>query len=159
MILLRKRVCSLQTKIKKFSELTLHQYHYLMANRVAVFVVEQACPYQEIDAIDMQAYHFWLEDEQANLLAYARVYSEEQLVHFGRVLVKKKERGKGLGKELVRQIIEWIQVYFPGEKMHIEAQTYLYNFYTSFGFEAVSEEYLEDGIPHINMEKNDYATS
>ncbi|GMA44928.1 hypothetical protein GCM10025853_23850 [Tetragenococcus halophilus subsp. halophilus DSM 20339] len=48
---------------------------------------------------------------------------------------------------------------FSRGKMHIEAQTYLYNFYTSFGFEAVSEEYLEDGIPHINMEKNDYATS
>lgn len=143
----------MQTKIKKFSELTLEQYHRLLKARIAVFVVEQACAYQEVDDIDLTATHFWFENDQEEIIAYARIYSGEQTIHFGRVLVPKKERGKGLAKSLIQQVIEWIQFQFPEKKIHIEAQTYLRYFYTSFGFMVISEEYLEDGIPHIDMEK------
>ncbi|GAA3016089.1 GNAT family N-acetyltransferase [Tetragenococcus solitarius] len=143
----------MQTKIKKFSELTLLEYHHLMKERVAVFVVEQSCPYQEIDDIDLESFHFWLENDKKEIIAYARIYQDEQAVHFGRVLVKKEARKHGWGRQLVKQVIEWIEQEFPGKTLHIEAQTYLQNFYASFGLRIVSEEYLEDGIPHIDMEK------
>lgn len=143
----------MQKKIKKFSELTLLEYHQLMKARVAVFVVEQACPYQEIDDIDLEAFHFWLENDEKEMIAYARIYQKEQSVHFGRVLVKKEVREHGIGRQLVKKIIEWVEQVFRGKTLHIEAQTYLQNFYASFGLRTVSEEYLEDGIPHIDMEK------
>jgi len=142
-----------QTKIKKFSELTLEQYHRLLKARIAVFVVEQACAYQEVDDIDLTAIHFWFEKDQEEIVAYTRIYSDAQAIHFGRVLVPKKERGKGLAKLLVQQVTEWIQLQFPGKKIHIKAQTYLRYFYASFGFTVISEKYLEDGISHIDMEK------
>lgn len=143
----------MQKKIKKFPELTLLEYHHLMKLRVAVFVVEQECPYQEIDDIDLESYHFWLENDEKEIIAYARIFQDEHAVHFGRVLVKKEARQHGVGRQLVQQIIEWVEQAFPGNALHIEAQTYLQNFYASFGLRAVSEEYLEDGIPHIDMEK------
>ena len=51
-------------QIKAFSELTTVEYHRLLEMRVAVFVVEQNCPYQEIDAIDLEATHFWYRYER-----------------------------------------------------------------------------------------------
>lgn len=143
----------MRKRIKKFPELTLVEYHHLMKLRVAVFVVEQECPYQEIDDIDLESYHFWLENDGKEIIAYARIFQDEHAVHFGRVLVKKEARKHGVGRQLVRQVIEWIEQAFPGNTLHIEAQTYLQNFYASFGLRVVSEEYLEDGIPHIDMEK------
>ncbi|WP_028790298.1 GNAT family N-acetyltransferase [Tetragenococcus muriaticus] len=142
----------MRTKIKNFNELTLLEYHQLMELRVSVFVVEQNCPYQEIDDIDLTAFHFWLEN-QNDMLAYARVYQKQQKIHFGRVLVKKEERKKGLGKQLIQQLIEWIERRFPEKTIYIEAQAYLREFYTNFGFQVVSEKYLLDGISHIDMQK------
>ncbi|GEQ49589.1 GNAT family acetyltransferase [Tetragenococcus koreensis] len=151
MILERKN--NMQTKIKKFSDVTLQEYHQLMKARVAVFVVEQACPYQEVDDIDLEAIHFWLENDKNEIIAYARIYHDEQAVHFGRVLVKKEERGKGFGRQLIQLVMEWINQEFPEETLHIEAETYLQDFYASFDFQAISDEYLLDGISHIAMEK------
>ncbi|AYW47746.1 GNAT family N-acetyltransferase [Tetragenococcus osmophilus] len=142
----------MQTKIKKFNDLTLLEYHQLMKIRTSVFVVEQNCPYQEVDDVDLTAFHFWLEN-QKEMVAYARVYQQQQTIHFGRVLVKKEERDKGLGKQLMQQLMGWIEQNFPEKIIHIEAQAYLQEFYTSFGFRAVSEKYLLDGISHIDMQK------
>ncbi|MDN6639500.1 MAG: GNAT family N-acetyltransferase [Tetragenococcus sp.] len=143
----------METKVKSFSDLTLAQYHQLMKMRVAVFVVEQACPYQEVDDIDLSAYHFWLENNSKEIIAYARIYQEDQTIHFGRVLVKKEERQQGLGRQLIQQLMEWVAQEFSERRLHIEAQSYLQSFYASFGFQPVSETYLLDGIAHIDMEK------
>ncbi|MCF1584686.1 GNAT family N-acetyltransferase [Tetragenococcus koreensis] len=143
----------MQTKVKKFSDLTLWEYHQLMKTRIAVFVVEQACAYQEIDDIDLEAIHFWLENDEKEIIAYSRIYQDEQAVHFGRVLVKEEARKNGLGRQLVQQTIEWIEQEFPEKMLHIAAEAYLQNFYASFGFQTVSDEYLMDGLYHIDMEK------
>jgi ElaA protein len=84
----------MQIRTKNFSELTTLEYHRLMEIRVAVFVVEQECAYQEIDAIDLEATHLWFADEADNVLAYARIYKEDNTIHFGRVLVAKEWRGQ-----------------------------------------------------------------
>lgn len=137
---------------KHFSELTTIEYHRLLAARVAIFVVEQECPYQEVDRTDLEAWHLWLEDEEGHLVAYARIY-QEATIHFGRVLVVKEYRQRGLGNRLVEEVLTWIHRYLPKQPIVIGAQAHLQAFYAQFGFEPISETYLEDDIPHIDMEK------
>lgn len=138
---------------KAFSELTTVEYHRLLETRVAVFVVEQNCPYQEIDAIDLEATHLWFADEAEHILAYARIYQEAETVHFGRVLVAKTMRQQQLGKKLLTEVMSFIEENYPQQPIEIGAQAHLQKFYGAFGFQPISEEYLEDGIPHIDMVK------
>ncbi|MGX7195884.1 GNAT family N-acetyltransferase [Enterococcus olivae] len=142
----------MERKKKDFSSLTLSEYHRLMTLRVAVFVVEQNCPYQEIDEIDPTAVHFWLEEDE-KILAYARIYQTNDLIHFGRVLVAPEARRQKLGTRLVQEVVDWIEEEYPGQTIEIGAQAHLQNFYGQFGFQTCSEEYLEDDIPHIDMKK------
>jgi ElaA protein len=121
--------------------------------RESIFVVEQQCPYQETDAMDLHSWHLVvsLHDEFS---AYARVvdpgikYDEPSI---GRVMTVKKFRNLKIGRSLMNEAICFTEQQFPGMDIKIGAQVYLKNFYKSLGFEAVSEQYDEDGIPHIDM--------
>ncbi|MBS0949544.1 GNAT family N-acetyltransferase [Weissella minor] len=136
--------------VKQTNELSAREVIEIMEARTAVFVVEQECPYQEVDADDYEALHVRLLKED-QLQAYARILVMQDGIHFGRVLVKQDARGNGYAQELIKAILETIQARFPGQPVMIQAQAYLLDFYASFGFEAISDEYLEDNIPHVDM--------
>lgn len=138
---------------KTFPELSTAELYQVMKARMDVFVVEQECPYEELDNCDQQAVHLFLKDNQ-KIAAYVRLlpkrttFSEASI---GRVLVTKKYRGNGYAKEIMQQAIAHITEQWNETVIKIQAQTYLRAFYASLGFEQISDEYLEDGIPHIDM--------
>ncbi|WP_314066245.1 GNAT family N-acetyltransferase [uncultured Vagococcus sp.] len=136
--------------IGKLTDLTLTQVVTIFKERIKVFVVEQNCPYQEIDEADEQATHIsiW---QGVELMAYSRVINRGDEVTFGRVIVVKDHRGKQLGRQIVTLAIAEIKKSFPNRPIRISAQAHLIEFYGSFGFKASSAEYLEDGIPHVDM--------
>ena len=136
--------------IKAFEELTARELHLIYRERTAVFVVEQNCPYQEVDDTDLVSIHLWKQAE-GNLLAYARLIPAADHLRIGRVLVPQGERTHGYGQELMRVVLGYAKTHFPGLPIHAQAQAYLQDFYASFGFRPVSEVYPEDGIPHIDM--------
>lgn len=143
----------METKVKKFQELNLEELYGILKVRSEVFVVEQNCPYLDPDGKDMECEHLMIR-ENGEILAYARIlkpgasYSESSI---GRVLVAEKARGRSLGKKLVQEAIDHITGVWKEEKIRISAQAYLLKFYNELGFRAVSEVYLEDDIPHIEM--------
>ncbi|MGN6450509.1 MAG: GNAT family N-acetyltransferase [Brucella intermedia] len=121
--------------------------------RVDVFVVEQKCSYPEIDGRDFEAFHLRILDGE-ELAASLRVLPPEQdgkPVKIGRVVVAPDYRGYKLGQRLMKEAIEFAQARFPGTAIELGGQSHLQKFYGSFGFEAISDEYLEDGIPHVDM--------
>jgi ElaA protein len=136
--------------IKSFEELTAKELHLIYKERTAVFVVEQNCPYQEVDDTDLVSIHFFKQLDD-RLLAYARLIPEPDSVRIGRVLVPQSERTHGYGQELMQIVLEYAKLHFPELPIHAQAQAYLQQFYASFGFRPVSEIYLEDDIPHIDM--------
>lgn len=140
------------TTITATSDLSSQQLLEILAARTRVFVVEQHCPYQEVDDADKTALHVTLR-QTGKLVAYARILPAPncQPVRFGRVLVAKEMRGMGLAKQLVATTLATIASRFPSQPVQIQAQAYLRQFYGSFGFVPVSDIYLEDGIPHIDM--------
>lgn len=137
--------------VKRFDQLTLDELYDIMELRVAVFVVEQTCPYPEIDGRDRGAYHVFLRDE-GGIQAYLRVLDRGVSfpeVSIGRVIAVK--RRQGLGTEILRAGIRTAVEKFGADAIRIEAQTYARSLYEKQGFRQVSEEFLEDGIPHIQM--------
>jgi ElaA protein len=139
--------------LKSFSELTALQLHKIYQLRAEVFVVEQNCPYQDVDDYDLASLHALILNEE-DLLAYARIIpptNERDEAKIGRVVVRKKERGKNLGRELMKYCIKQAREKFDCQMIVISAQTYLLDFYSSLGFKAEGEGYLEDGIPHQQM--------
>jgi len=137
-------------------DLTPFQIQEMFALRQEVFIVEQNCPYQDIDGKDEQAYHLlgW-QDEQ--LIATLRVFERYQPylnnASFGRVCTHQSVRNEGFGKLLISKALEFISENFPNQSVQIGAQCYLKDFYQAFGFKQVSEIYDEDGIEHILMLK------
>ncbi|WP_118788712.1 GNAT family N-acetyltransferase [Haemophilus haemolyticus] len=137
-------------QVKKFNELILTELHGIYAARVAVFVVEQNCPYQEVDEQDLHAHHVFLERD-GKVAAYCRLIPDDDGVHIGRVLVRSEYRAEKLGRKLVAFALEYATREFAGADVLAQAQLYLEKFYASFGFVTESDDYLEDGIPHIDM--------
>ena len=136
---------------KHFSELTAEELFDIYKVRTAVFVVEQNCPYQEVDDADKAAYHLYLKDEEG-IQAYLRVLPKGAVredVAIGRVLSVK--RRCGLGTAIMKAGIETAREKFAAERITIGAQVYAKKLYENLGFVQCSEEYLEDGIPHITM--------
>lgn len=137
--------------IKHFNELTNDELYDILKARVDVFVVEQKCPYPEIDGKDKNAYHIFLRDERG-ISAYLRVldrgvsFSEPAL---GRILTTR--RGEGLGALIVREGIRFAEEKLGAEKLRIEAQIYARGFYEKLGFRQCSEPFMDDGIEHIEM--------
>ncbi|WP_186576681.1 GNAT family N-acetyltransferase [Aquibacillus kalidii] len=139
--------------LKSFNELTTEELYKILKARVDVFVVEQACPYPEIDNHDQASYHLYLEDKQ-EIVAYSRLIPEKNIydqASIGRVLVSDKYRGQGFAKELMEKSIHIITNQWKVEEIKIHGQEYLRNFYGSLGFKEISEVYLEDNIPHVDM--------
>lgn len=135
--------------VKKFDELDIHELYKIMETRVAVFVVEQECPYPEIDGQDEGAMHLFIKDGNS-ILAYLRILERSDgVVHVGRVLTTK--RGGGLGKKVLQAGIETSWNVMNADKIYLEAQVYAKGFYENEGFEVSGEEFLEDGIPHVPM--------
>lgn len=137
--------------VKQFENLTTHELHDLLQARVSVFVVEQQCPYQEVDGKDLYSYHVYYKDN-GRIQAYARVVPAKEsgeMVTIGRVLSVK--RGCGLGKKIVQEGIRVAKEVLQANTIRIEAQSYAKGFYERSGFKQTSEEFLEDGIPHITM--------
>ena len=137
--------------VKAFSELTAEELFEIYRLRVSVFVVEQACPYQEVDCADKSAYHLWLQDEDG-IQAYARVLPPGAVfpdVSIGRVIAVK--RRCGLGSRIVSAAIHTAEKQFSAQHITIEAQSYAKPLYEKLGFVQTSKEFLEDGIPHIQM--------
>ncbi len=143
--------------IKKFEDLSLEELYRILQIRVEVFVVEQNCPYPEIDGKDKYCWHLYAE-EHGEILAYARLlppgisYEEAAI---GRVLVAGAYRGSGLGKELMEQSVVFLIDKMNYSSIRLQAQEYAEQFYSSFGFQRISEIYLEDNIPHVDMKKVD----
>lgn len=141
----------MQLVAKSFSQLTTDELFEIYRLRVAVFVVEQNCAYQEVDLTDKLSYHLWLESENA-IKAYLRVIPAgvvRKEVSLGRVIAV--ERNQGLGTEIVKHGIAFAKEQLGAEEIVIEAQTYVRSLYEKLGFKAESEEFLEDGIPHVRM--------
>lgn len=139
--------------LKTFSQLTADELYKILQVRVEVFVVEQACAYRELDDHDQTAFHlFAVEGEK--MAGYARILppgSTYNELSIGRVLVRKEFRGKGLATELMNRALNFVQENIKANCVKIQAQEYLLSFYRSFGFESVSEVYLDEGIPHVDM--------
>ncbi|MHA7844411.1 MAG: GNAT family N-acetyltransferase [Winogradskyella sp.] len=143
----------LEIKTKSFNELNTKELYDLLQLRSEVFVVEQDCVYQDIDGKDQKALHV-LGYKEDKLVAYTRIfkpgdYFEEASI--GRVVVKENQRQYGYGYDIMNTSIQAIQKHFKISEIRISAQTYLKRFYNNLGFKEVGKEYLEDGIPHVNM--------
>jgi len=138
---------------KSFSELTTLELYAILRLRTEVFVVEQNCVFQDMDNKDQHSRHLmgWIDNI---LVAYARIlpagisYTEPSI---GRVVSDPHYRGKGAGKELMKEAINRTIELCGKHSIRIGAQLYLKKFYGSFGFIPEGEIYLEDGIEHIEM--------
>ena len=138
-------------KIKTYRELSRDELYAIMALRISVFVVEQNCPYQELDGCDPEALHVWLEDEEG-IAAYLRILDrgvKSEHVTIGRVIARR--RRCGLGTRILREGIRAAKDRFGADAVYVEAQSYARGLYEKQGFRQISEEFLEDGIPHISM--------
>ncbi len=143
--------------ILQFTDLTPEDLYDLLRLRGDVFVVEQACPYADLDGRDRlpDTRHVWFRAEGGKMAACARILPlEDGEVRIGRVAVAQKLRGRGLAHELVEVALDEARRLWPDLPVRIAAQAYLEDFYRSHGFITVSQVYLEDNIPHIDMVLN-----
>ncbi|NVJ49659.1 MAG: GNAT family N-acetyltransferase [Gammaproteobacteria bacterium] len=138
----------------KYSELTRDQAVALFELRQNVFIVEQNCPFPDIDGLDPQATHL-LAWEGSQLVAYLRLFDQfapyQGRASIGRICTHPEHRGGGLGRELVMRGLQQIDDTLAAPETEIGAQLYLQKFYQSFGFVPCSDVYIEDGIDHIHM--------
>ena len=139
--------------IKKFDQLSADELYKILQARVDVFVVEQNCPYYELDGYDQTALHLWAEIDD-EVAAYCRIFAsgiKYEEASIGRVLTNKNFRGLNLGKILVKFALNTIEAQYKTSSVRISAQDYLLKFYGDFGFKDTGKTYLEDDIPHTEM--------
>lgn len=138
----------------RLDQLDALQWHEVAVLRQAVFIVEQTCPYPDLDALDPPSLHLLGRDAAGTLQAYLRLvpaglkYATPSL---GRILTAPTARGGGQGRALVREGLAGHARHYPGQANTIGAQAHLADFYRSLGFAPASEVYLEDEIPHLDM--------
>lgn len=136
---------------KYFDELTTTELYEILKARAEIFVVEQNCVYQDLDGIDYKSLHLFYECD-GKITAYMRAFvkdKEKRIVQLGRVLTLR--HGKGLGGKLLREGIAQVREKMNPTAIYIEAQCYAIGYYEKVGFQVCSEEFLEDGIPHVKM--------
>ena len=132
------------------ADLSAKEIHDLLRLRVDVFVVEQECPYPEVDGLDLlpSTTHLWLADD-AGPAASIRLLNGSDGLKIGRVVTRSDRRGERLAGRLMEAALQLI----GPSSSSLEAQSYLVNFYALFGFAVSGPEYIEDGIPHTPMQR------
>ena len=140
----------IDVRLASFDDLDRRTAYQLWQLRESVFVVEQACPYPDLDGRDLEpdTLHVWVEDEGAPV-GYLRVLEDDGAARIGRVLVAKSHRGRGIAEALMRAALGAIE----GRPSNLDAQSYLAHWYNRFGYEQTGPEFLEDGIPHVPMRR------
>ena len=141
----------MELNVKRFEELTNSELYEILKLRVDTFVVEQNCPYPELDDKDQAALHVFLRDEDG-IQAYLRVMDRgvnSEYVSIGRVIAVR--RRCGLGSRILEEGMKLAKEQFDADKVYLEAQVYARGLYEKHGFQQVSDVFLEDGIPHIKM--------
>jgi ElaA protein len=140
-------------EFKYFDELSLDELYNILQLRAEIFVVEQDCIYNDLDDLDKNAVHQFLKKD-GEIIAYSRLlkpgtrFSEYSI---GRVVVKQSERGIKVGIQMMNEAKNYILNKWGAKKIKVSAQKYLRKFYEDLGFTVITEEYLEDGIPHFGM--------
>jgi ElaA protein len=138
--------------IKTFKELSSEEIYKILKVRNDVFVVEQHCPYEDIDNVDQQSTHIFYLDDKNQIIAYLRAIPPEVKFNecsIGRVLTLK--RRAGYGTKLMEEAIKYLNEKYPFSNIKIEAQVYCLDFYKKLGFKVISKEFLDVGIPHVLM--------
>ena len=159
---------STQFSLKTFDELTSVDIYHILKARSQVFVVEQHCPYQDMDEVDFDCLHLVAHNNEA-LVGYCRIIPPEfnkmrsnlsvnpdprastVMSSIGRVLVLPSYRGQGLARQIMTEAIKYCRKKYGKKPIIILAQAYLLGFYQSFGFISEGDHYLEDGIEHVKM--------
>lgn len=140
-------------KIQTYNELTTEELYKIIQLRVSVFIVEQQSCYEDLDNHDQNSIHISYV-KNGEIFAYARLLPPGEkftMASIGRVITKQEVRGTGLGKEMIELALKTIEKEWPGSEIFIQAQQYLKAFYGSFGFKQVSEPYIYDSLPHLDM--------
>lgn len=144
----------LDWQIKYYTELSTNEFHDIIELRLRAFVVEQNCSYLDLDGKDKKCYHLICRDGMGNVVATARIlppglsYPE---VAIGRVVIDENIRGKGIGHILMEEAMKFSEAEFGNVAIRISAQKHLENYYNKHAFYTTGKEYLEDGIPHVEM--------
>ena len=144
----------MEWKIKRFDELTLNELYDILMLRSRIFVVEQKCAYQDVDGADRCSHQLFGYEPDGRLAGSLRILDPGQTFDepaIGRVAVEASLRGKGYARQMMERALSFMTEELGAKQIKIEAQVYLVEFYKSLGFRAVSESFLEDGIPHVNM--------
>ena len=133
---------------KTFNELTSRELYEILRARESVFLLEQGIVCQDLDRVDYDSLHCFLE-EDGELVAYLRAYADENGVKLGRVLTLR--RGVGFGERLMNEALPAIKGHFKSDKLYIHSQKHAEGFYARFGFVSASEDFMEEGVPHVLM--------
>ena len=139
-------------RVAAWVELDPITLHDVVRLRVDTFVVEQHCPYPELDGRDVEAtteHVLW--DDERGLAAYLRVLAEAGgAMRIGRVVTRPDARGAGLAARLVADVV----ARHGDRPLVLDAQAHLTGFYARFGFRPIGPQFLEDGIPHVPMRRD-----
>lgn len=142
-------------RVAAVGDLDVRTAYLLWQLRSSVFVVEQDCPYLDLDGRDLEpgTRHLWTAEDGPDggtrPIAYLRVLDDGSAWRVGRVVVAASHRGQGLAGTLMAAAHELC----TGRPVVLDAQSYLVGFYTSLGYEVTGPEFLDDGIPHVPMRR------
>lgn len=144
----------LNWQFKHYNDLLLNEFHDILALRIKVFVVEQNCPYQELDGKDKKCYHLICRNGKGDVVGTMRIlppgvgYEE---VGLGRIVLDESARGEQQGHEMMKEAMAFSKAEFGDVSIKLSGQKHLEAFYNKHGFKSTGKEYLEDGIPHVEM--------
>ncbi len=141
-------------EIKHFKELSTLELYEILKTRFEIFVTEQECIYQDLDDKDQDAIHVFCWNEDKRIAACLRVFWKDRgdrIAQIGRVVTL--HHGNGLGRKLLHKGVEVAIDQLGAKKIYLEAQEYAIGYYAKEGFEVVSDVFMEDGIPHVQMER------
>ena len=142
--------------VKHFNELSTTELYEILKTRFEIFVTEQECIYQDLDDKDQDAIHVFCYNDSGRVAGCLRVFWKDHdeasgVAQIGRVVTL--EHGKGIGGMILREGVRVATEQLKAKKIYLEAQEYAIGYYAKEGFKVVSETFMEDGIPHVEMEK------
>tara|TARA_B100000508_G_scaffold24343_1_gene17484 strand:- start:15453 stop:15935 length:483 start_codon:yes stop_codon:yes gene_type:complete len=144
----------LDWQYKYYTDLSLNELYDILALRAKVFVVEQNCPYQDLDGKDKKSYHLICRNGKGQLVGTLRILPKGvafKEIGFGRIVLDESERGVQQGHEMMKSAMNYCKAEFGDVPVYLSGQKHLEGFYEKHGFRSTGKEYLEDGIPHVEM--------